>query len=97
MTAQIATLNECLDLITFKIGLYEASLAQGSAADPCSPPRIQASREGARTRLKGTCYRPSWPISSRSDPATRPGSVSSARWWLICSVTGQPSSRALAA
>jgi DNA-binding transcriptional MerR regulator len=33
VTAQIAALAECLDLITFKIGLYEACLAQGSA-DP---------------------------------------------------------------
>lgn len=33
MRAQLAELADCLDLITFKIGLYEACLVQGSA-DP---------------------------------------------------------------
>lgn len=30
-----------------------------------------------------------WPISSRTSRATWPGSVSSARWWLSCCLTGQ--------
>jgi hypothetical protein len=36
-------------------------------------------------------------ISSRNDPAIRPGSVKSAKWWVICSATGQPSFCAFAA
>jgi DNA-binding transcriptional MerR regulator len=37
VTAQIAALTECLDLITFKIQLYEAGLAHGSADPLLSP------------------------------------------------------------
>jgi DNA-binding transcriptional MerR regulator len=37
VTAQIAALAECLDLITFKIRLYEAGLDQGTA-DPLLAP-----------------------------------------------------------
>lgn len=37
VAAQIAALTECLDLITFKIRLYEECLAQGSA-DPLLTP-----------------------------------------------------------
>jgi len=33
VTAQIGALTECLDMITFKVALYEESLADG-AADP---------------------------------------------------------------
>jgi DNA-binding transcriptional MerR regulator len=39
VTAQIAALTECLDLITFKIRLYEECLAQGSA-DPLFTPSV---------------------------------------------------------
>ena len=39
VTAQLAALTECLDLITFKIRLYEACLAQGSA-DPLFTPSV---------------------------------------------------------
>ncbi len=37
VTAQLAELTECLELITFKVRLYEASLAQDSA-DPLLAP-----------------------------------------------------------
>lgn len=37
VTAQLAELTECLELITFKVQLYEASLAEGSA-DPLLTP-----------------------------------------------------------
>ena len=36
--AQMAELAECLELITFKIGLYEVCLAQGSVDPLFTPP-----------------------------------------------------------
>ena len=41
VTARIAALTECLDLVTFKIRLYEACLAQGSADPLFTPPAPQ--------------------------------------------------------
>jgi DNA-binding transcriptional MerR regulator len=38
VTAQISALAECLDLITFKIGLYGACLAEGSTDPLFTPP-----------------------------------------------------------
>jgi DNA-binding transcriptional MerR regulator len=35
--AQIQGLNDCLDLVTYKIGIYEKLVADGSAG-PCDPP-----------------------------------------------------------
>jgi DNA-binding transcriptional MerR regulator len=43
VTGQIAALTGCLDLITFKIRLYEACLAQGSADPLFTPPVPQRS------------------------------------------------------
>src|SRR5262249_40206341 len=37
ITAQLAALNACLELITFKVKIYEESLAEG-AADPIRAP-----------------------------------------------------------
>ncbi|MGH3254876.1 MAG: MerR family transcriptional regulator [Streptosporangiaceae bacterium] len=42
VTAQIAALSECLDLITFKIRLYETYLAEG-LADPLLTPEDDSS------------------------------------------------------
>ncbi len=41
VTAQIATLTACLEMITFKVELYEESLAAG-ATDPIWAPATQA-------------------------------------------------------
>ncbi len=40
VTAQIAALTECLNLITFKIQMYEAGVAQGHA-DPLLLPEVR--------------------------------------------------------
>jgi DNA-binding transcriptional MerR regulator len=48
VTAQIGALTECLDMITFKVALYEDSLADG-AADPIWGPD-PARHEGGPTR-----------------------------------------------
>jgi len=36
--AQIRKLTECLDLISFKVGVYEDLLGEGAADTVCSPP-----------------------------------------------------------
>ena len=50
---QIAALTECLDLITFKIRLYEACLAEGSA-DPLFTPAGPAANHDGHTSREGS-------------------------------------------
>ena len=38
VNAQIAELTKSLDLINFKVGVYEDILAEGATADSCTPP-----------------------------------------------------------
>ena len=45
MTAQIGELTRCLDLIRFKVGVYEDILAQDTAGPHCDP---ASSPEGAQ-------------------------------------------------
>ena len=52
VTAQIAALTECLDLVTFKIGLYEACVAQGSADPLFTPPAPRQPGTGQRAALQ---------------------------------------------
>ena len=40
MTAQIGELTACLDLISFKVRLYEARVAQDAAGPLWSPPAL---------------------------------------------------------
>ncbi|MEU1663093.1 MerR family transcriptional regulator [Streptomyces sparsogenes] len=47
--SQIGRLNESLDLIRFKVGVYEDLVDQGSAARPCHAP--SPSPDGERTPL----------------------------------------------
>ena len=42
VTAQLAALNACLELITFKVKIYEESLAEGAADPIWTPPSAPA-------------------------------------------------------
>jgi DNA-binding transcriptional MerR regulator len=44
--AQIADLTESLDLISYKVGIYEERLAEGTADQLWSAPRPEAAQQG---------------------------------------------------